>query len=303
MHANGRIKRVEVVSAASTMADKFEDRCVEQVISWHNGNTLSASNHPNESVWSSDVTQRRFRLYAAKSRPVVTATGSERFIKMSLYIRPSISRIESVTLKMGERVLANGRSGTRELPFCLAQRTILHPVRLTSDAPLAAPSAPSSFPLSRRDILRNADIQKLQAQKVEAVKFFFRRTPTIDHPLLSLPRSPFDAILPSTCIGRHFTPVRTCFLFLFIVASWFHLLSGERGRRTSTGWGINEAWEKKSRRKKSGEMTNNNNGGAEERENINCFVPAADGNETRWRETGNGRKGVGRVLLVINEMH
>lgn len=54
-------------------------------------------------------------------------------------------------------------------------------------------------------------------------------------------------------------------------------------------------------RKKSGEMTSNNNEGAEERENINCLVPSA---ATRGEGNRNGRKErVGRVLLVINEMH
>jgi len=48
-------------------------------------------------------------------------------------------------------------------------------------------------------------------------------------------------------------------------------------------------------------MTSNNNGGAEERENINCFVPSAA--MRRDGEGWDGRERVGRVLLVINEMH
>lgn len=139
---------------------------------------------------------------------------------------------------MGERVLANGRSGTRELPFCLAPRTILHPVRRLPTRPpslLAAPSpsAPSSFPLSRRDILRTPTFRNSGAQKAEAVKFFLKRTPAVDHP--SAPFAIWRYLSTSTCIGRVLRPcVRV--LFLFIVASWFHLFPGERGRRMSTRW-------------------------------------------------------------------
>lgn len=111
---------------------------------------------------------------------------------MSLCIRPSISRIESVTLKMGERVLANGRSGTRELPFCLAQRTILHPVRRLPTRPSPPLLLPRRF-LFRTEIFlerRHSGTPSAKSRSRQVLLEARRRPPRI------IPRSPFGAIFP-----------------------------------------------------------------------------------------------------------
>lgn len=101
--------------------------------------------------------------------------------------------------------------------FASHRERSLHPRVPTSDAPLAVPPVPSSFPLSRRDILRNADdIQELRAQKVEAVKFFLRRTPRRRPPcVIPPPHSPFGAIFPRRHVSVAFyVHVRACFIFI-----------------------------------------------------------------------------------------
>lgn len=128
-------------------------------------------------------------------------------------------------------------------------------------------------------------------QKVEAVKFFLRRTPACRPPRVH-PCSPFGVILPR----RHVLAacyVRTCFIFIHRRV----LISPPPPRRARSTyehrmgdkWSL-RGWGGGGRRKKSGEMTSNNNGGVEERENIKCFVPSA---ATRRRGEGAGWTGEG----------
>jgi len=172
---------------------------------------------------------------------------------MSLYIRPSISRIESVTLKMGERVLANGRSGTRELPFCLVQRTILHP----PSARAGFRCIPrSSYPLYSRFLFRaeiflgrrHSGTPSAKSKKPSSSSWGGRQV--VDHPML-LP-------VCHLALSFHVDMYRPCLTlmrmrFIFIVTSWFHLsLSDERGQHTrhwmGDKWSLRRSEEKEIRR-------------------------------------------------------
>lgn len=141
---------------------------VEQIASQHNGNTLSASNHPNESVWSSNVTQRRFRLYDDENPSVVTATG-----KRALH--QNVALYTAVYFSYWVRDIKDGRTRSRKWQIRHKGAAVLPRTENDPSPPSARAGFrwhPSfllpplqSFPLSCRDILRTPTFRNSERKK------------------------------------------------------------------------------------------------------------------------------------------
>lgn len=161
---------------------------------------------------------------------VITATrGWALHQNVAAIYPPSISRIESVTLKIGKRAVANGRSGTRELPRTQNDPSTLRTSGGTSDdTPLLGPF---------RDILRTSPFRSCDGKKSELSSFsssLRRRSPSPCHSTIW---SPFRALrLHRQVPAASYNPcVRVCFIFIyrrpdFIPLRW--------GRRREIKWSL-----------------------------------------------------------------